>query len=371
AQGRQLGMGRNLARLRAELGGAAREAFQAAARIQQQPQPESQQDSRQDSRQEPAQQPAQRRAKAPSRQAAGAPAPVATPQPGSAAARHTEWSFGALPELLEIRRGQATLVGFPALVDRDNAVELDVFDTPEAAAQVHRAGLRRLFALQLREPLKAAEKNLSGLQQAGFAYMPLGSADELRRQILDAALDLAFLGEPLPADAQAFASRLAEGRPRLQLLAQEMGRLAATILSEWSAAGKRLASFKAQAALHADIAQQLQELVPKRFMLDVPPARRAHLPRYLKAVQMRLDKFRADPARDAQRQAEMAPLLARLRRELQAARQQAGGAPVDPRLEELRWMIEELRVALFAQELRTPSPVSVKRVEKAWSQWGS
>ena len=172
----------------------------------------------------------------------------------------------------------------------------------------------------------------------------------------------------MPTDSGSFAQRLAEGRPRLQLLAQEMGRLAASILAEWSAANKKLAAFRSQPALHSDITQQLQELVPKRFMLDLPPARRAHLPRYLKALQMRLDKFRADPSRDAQRQAEMAPLLARLRREMQASRQQ-GAAPPDPRLDELRWMLEELRVALFAQELRTPFPVSVKRVDKAWSQW--
>ncbi len=353
AQGRQLGMGRNLARLRAELGSAAREAFQVAARTQ----------------------PAAAHARAQAQQpldGSARPVPAAAAAAVAAAApvaRYTQWSFGTLPELLEIRRGQATLVGFPALVDRDDAVELDVFDTPEAAALAHRAGLRRLFALQLREPLKAAEKNLPGLQQASFAYMPLGSADELRRQILDAALELAFLGEPLPSDAEAFARRLAEGRARLQLLAQEMGRQAATILAEWSAAAKKLAGFRAQAALHADITQQLQELVPRRFMLDLPAARRAHLPRYLKAVQMRLDKFRADPARDAQRQADMAPLLARLRREMQALRQQAPGGPTDARLEELRWMIEELRVALFAQELRTPAPVSIKRIEKAWSQW--
>ena len=357
AQGRQLGMGRNLARLRAELGGAAREAFQSAAR--------SHAAGGAAGGRVAGAAPAQRRDQGPGPTQHAAAAPPAT----AATSRYTDWSFGTLPELLEIRRGQATLVGFPALVDRGDAVELDVFDTPEAAALAHRAGLRRLFALQLREPLKAAEKNLAGLQQAAFAYMPLGSADALRRQILDAALDLAFLADPLPLDAQAFAKRLAEGRTRLQLLSQEMGRLAATILAEWSAANKKLGGFKAHALLHADVAQQLQELVPRQFMLDLSPARRAHLPRYLKAVQLRLDKFRADPARDAQRQADMAPLLARLRRELQAARQQAPGLPIDPRLEDLRWMLEELRVALFAQELRTPSPVSVKRIEKAWNQW--
>ncbi len=389
AQGRQLGMGRNLARLRAELGGAAREAFQAAARgLPRATGAGTPTAQREAGPSAPVPAGGAKPAKAAQLAAGSAPATAGTAAPRDATAvrrgaqvaqagagttsqagqGYTSWSFGSLPELLEIRRGAATLVGFPALVDRGRAVEIDVFDTPEAAAQAHRAGLRRLFALQLREPLKAAEKNLQGLQQAAFAYMPLGTAEELREQVLDAALDLAFLGDPLPGDAQAFERRLAEGRPRLQLLAQEMARLAGSILIEWSAAQKKLAGFKAQPALHADITQQLQDLLPKRFMSDVPPTRRAHLPRYLKAVQMRLDKVRADPARDAQRQAEMAPLLARLRRETQQARQQ-GERGADARLEELRWMLEELRVALFAQELRTPFPVSVKRVEKAWGQW--
>ncbi len=347
AQGRQLAMGRNLARLRSELGGAAREAFQAAARQHREP---------------------------------AAPAPTQTrPHPQTqtqtqtqpvADASYTSWTFGELPELLEIRRGDASLLGFPALVDRGDRVRIDVFDTPEEAHMAQRAGLRRLFALQLREQLKAAQKSLPDFQQAALAYMPLGSAEELRGRIIDAALDLAFLGEPLPTQAQGFAQRLEQGRPRLQLLVQQMARQAASVLGEWNAAQRKLAGFKAQAALHADVAAQLRDLVTPDF-LQLPPARLAHLPRYLKGVQLRLDKFRADAARDAQRQAEITPLLARLQRDLQRAQQQRASAAAMAGLQDLRWMLEELRIALFAQELRTPAPVSVKRIEKAWKQWGA
>ncbi len=368
-QGRQLAMGRSIARLRSELADAARAAFQTAVRA-----PTGQGALQAALVQNLAN--VRVRVK-PAHAAALAQVPMgevqetaqARPSPPNTApseARYTDWSFDTLPELLEIRRGGQTLIGFPALVDRGEHVQLDVFDTPEAAASMHRQGLRRLFALQLREPLRAAEKGLQGFQQAAMLYMALGTAEDLRRQILDAALDLAFLVEPLPADAQAFAKRLAEGRPRLQLLAQEMGRLAATILTEWNTANKKLAAFKGQVTLYADVTTQLQALVPKRFLLDTPSERRSHLARYLKAVQLRLDKFRADPARDAARQAELDPLLARLKREWQRAQQ--GGATIDTQLVELRWMLEELRVALFAQELRTPAPVSVKRVERAWSQ---
>ncbi len=355
ADGRQLAMGRNLARLRAELSDAARMAFQHAVRAQMPVDGTPEHTA-------PAQTSQQ-----PGKGGARAIAASGARNDADGRARHTAWTFGALPELLEIRRAGQTLVGFPAVLDRGEHVELDVFDTPEAAVLAHRQGLRRLFALQLREPLKAAEKNLPGLQQATMLYLPLGGADALRQQVIDAALDLAMLADPLPTDADAFAERLSQGRPRLQLLVQEMARLAGAVLTEWSAATRKLAGFKANPALHADVTAQLQALIPARFMLDTPSDKRAHLPRYLKAVQLRLDKFRADPARDAQRQAEMTPLLARLKREL--AQAHAGGATPDARLCELRWMIEELRVALFAQELRTPAPVSVKRIEKAWSQW--
>ena len=107
----------------------------------------------------------------------------------------------------------------------------------------------------------------------------------------------------------------------------------------------------------------MQRLVGRRFLIAAPWPALAHLPRYLRAVVMRLDKLRADPARDAQRLGEMRPLEQRWLRRVAERR----GAP-DPRLDEFGWLLEELRVSLFAQELRTPQPVSVKRLEKAWAQ---
>jgi ATP-dependent helicase HrpA len=103
--------------------------------------------------------------------------------------------------------------------------------------------------------------------------------------------------------------------------------------------------------------------VPKRFLSATPWAQLAHLPRYLKAVTMRLDKWRSDPARDAQRLAELRPAEQRYWR-LVAERK----GVADPRLDEYRWLLEELRVSLFAQELRTPQPVSLKRLDKVWGQ---
>ncbi len=352
--GRQLGMGRNLAALKSELGTQARSAFQALAAL-----------------------------KLPNAEAA-APRPSPQPSPkgrgselpplplgegggegprGTEPQKHTSWTFGNLPELMEIRKGGQTLVGFPALIDKASHVEIEVFDEPDVAARHHRSGLRRLVALQIRDALKYLEKNIPDLQRLAVAYLPLGTADELREQIIDLALDRAFLAEPWPDDAASFARRIEEGRGRLTLIANEVARGAAAVLAEHAIALRKLKDSRPPKDVADDVAAQLARLVPKRFLATIPWAQLAHLPRYLKAVTMRLDKLRADPARDAQRLAELRPLEQRYVRQLAERRGVA-----DARLDEFRWLLEELRVSLFAQELRTPQPVSVKRLEKAWSQ---
>ncbi len=351
--GRQLGQGRNLAALKAELGAQARGAFQALAALKME----------------------DLRPASPVPAKAGAapltPKPSASPAPSaSATQRHTTWDFGELPELMEIRQGQQTLIGFPALIDDGDAVRIEVFDEPEVAHARHREGLRRLFAMQIRDALKYLEKNLPGLQAMGVAYMQVGkeaggggTLEELRAQILELALDRAFLTDPLPTDAAAFKRRVEEGRGRLTLIANEIARIAGTILAEYAAAARKLKDSKPAADVATDVAQQLQRLVSKRFLLQTPYAQLQHLPRYLKAVQLRLDKLRADPARDAARLAELRPQDQRFWR-LVAERK----GVQDARLQELRWLLEELRVSFFAQELRTPQPVSVKRLDKAWAQ---
>ena len=263
---------------------------------------------------------------------------------------------------MEIRKGGTSLVGFPALIDQGDAVTIEVFDEPDVAAAKHRAGLRRLFALQLKDALKYLEKNIPDLQKMAVAYMPLGTQEELREQIIEVALDRAFLLDPLPADEAAFKRRLDEGRGRLTLIANEVARLAAAILAEYAAAARKIKDTKIQPDATADATQQLQRLVPKRFLAATPWAQLQHLPRYLKAIVLRLDKLRADPARDAARLAELRPQEQRYWR-LVAERKGA----VDERMQEFRWLLEELRVSFFAQELRTPQPVSVKRLDKVWA----
>lgn len=321
--GRQLDMGRNLAQLRAEFGGQAQQSFQNIA---------------------------------------------ARDVPAAEAGQYenlTSWSFGELPELLEIRKGNQTLYGYPALVDHTTYCEVEVFDDPQEAVRIHHAGLRRLFALQLREQVKFLEKNIPGLQQMAMQYMTLGTQEMLRDQIVMLALERACLQAPLPRNEAEFAARKEEGRSRLNLLAQEIARLVGAVLAEYATLPRKLIQAKPFAAAHADMQAQLTRLMGKNFVADTPYQQLVHFPRYLKGIAMRIDKIKGDPARDTQRLQEITPLLQQWQRAETQLRQQGRGVE-DARLDEFRWMLEELRIALFAQELRTPVPMSVKRLQKVW-----
>ncbi|WP_296496696.1 ATP-dependent RNA helicase HrpA [Rhodoferax sp.] len=359
--GRQLGTGRNLGALKSELGAQARGAFQALAGLKMAKDAaalpifkENQPVARVNS----------------SKEAIKNVANPATP----AGQRYTAWTFGELPELLEIQKGGQTLIGYPGLIDVGDAVTIEVFDEPDVATAKHRAGLRRLFSLQIKDALKYLEKNIPDLQKMAVTFMQVGkSADgsgggtieELREQIIAVALDRAFLLDPLPTNEFDFKRRVDEGRGRLTLIANEVARLAAIILAEYATAARKIKDTKNAPDATADAAQQLARLMPKRFLALSPWGPLQHFARYQKAITARLEKYRADPARDAARLAELRPLEQRYWR-LVAERK----GVVDERMQEFRWLLEELRVSFFAQELRTPQPVSVKRLEKAWAQLG-
>jgi len=314
--GRQLAMGRNLAQLRAELGREAGQRFTEVAKAE-------------------------------------APAEM-----------FTDWGFGDLGEIMEIRRGSQVLVGYPALADRGEAVSLEVLDSADLARERHRAGLRRLFMLQLKKQTKYFEKNLPGFQALALQFTPFGDASELKEQLRVAAFDRACLADPLPRTRAEFEQRRDEARSRVTLIANEMARLAGAILAEQAALQKRLQqSGKAFPDACRDIREGVERLLTKRFIAELPFDRLQHLPRYLKAAGLRLDKLRTDPARDARQMAELSPLLLQWQREI-VKRQRSGEQ--DPRLDQFRWLLEELRVQLFAQELKTPVPVSVKRLQKMW-----
>ena len=349
--GRQLDMGRNLAGLQAEFGGQARESFQRLADktvISSTPAVTSSQTA------------------ADGRKPSSSNAAIKSHQRSNVVAQHenlTTWSFGELPELLEIQQGKQTLIGFPALVDKTTHCDVEVFDDPAEAIRIHRIGMRRLMALQLKDQMKYLEKNIPGLQQMGMQFMALGSQEELRDQIIEAGLERAFLQDPLPKNASEFEARRDEGKSRLGLLVNEIARLAGLILAEYYTLPKKLQGIKAHPQAAQDIQAQLQALLGKRFVADNDYANLAHFPRYLKAINVRLEKLRADAARDTRLMAEWAQVAAPWQR---AQKDRHAAKSGDPKMLEFRWLLEELRVSLFAQELRTPMPVSVKRLQKVW-----
>jgi ATP-dependent helicase HrpA len=268
--------------------------------------------------------------------------------------KFTGWTMGDLPELMEIERGGQTLVGYPALVDDTDGVTLQVFDSPEKARELHRAGVLRLLAIAFRDRIRDLERALAKDVLLG----------PLKADIVAAALARTFLQESVPMAQAEFARRLDEGRSRFSLIAQEVARTAAGILAERAALEKKLnAAEKAHPQAAQDIRQQLGRLLGAGWLARMPWERLQHVPRYLKAASLRLDKLRADPARDARLAAELAALEQPYRREL-AARARTGEPGAE--LQQFGWLLEELRVSLFAQELRTPVPVSAKRLGKLW-----
>jgi len=268
--------------------------------------------------------------------------------------RYTGWTMGDLPEIMEIERGGQTLIGYPALADAGEAVTLQVFHSPEKAREIHRGGVRRLLAIAFRDRIRDLERTLA----RDVALGPL------KADVVTAALERTFLPGSLPMTQADFARRVEDGRSRFNLIAQEIARAASGILAERAALEKKLpAALKAFPQAVDDIKQQLGRLLAPGWLARTPWERLQHLPRYLKAASLRLDKLRADPARDARLAVELASVEQPYRREL-AARLRQGA--VTAQLEQFGWLVEELRVSLFAQELRTPIPASVKRLAKLW-----
>lgn len=232
---------------------------------------------------------------------------------------------------------------------------------PQNQAQARSACIER-FAIALKEPLKALEKEIRARPELGMHYASFGGLDQLSAHLRERIIAQIFLFQGLPESDHDFEQLLAKGKSRVMLIGQESLRWLQSVLQEHAAVMKKAAAIKPFPAMQSDIQTQLSRLMPKEFVRSVPAERAAHLARYLKAIGVRIDKCRADPARDQKLMAELAtvePVFWRW------ASQQRGAWP--DRYVEFRWMLEELRVSLFAQELKTAMPVSSKRLQKAWA----
>lgn len=284
----------------------------------------------------------------------------------------TRWDFGDLPEFVEISRGGMVLRAYPALVenpDQPDSVSLRLFDTPHAANDAMRAGLRRLFILQLGEPIRHLQRNLPNIERISLNYATLGSADELRTHLLTAAVDRALFGlGKLVRTRDEFVDRAQAGWQRLSSAADELTAVADEILLLYQEISVALtATFPP--LLHpaiGDMKEHLGHLVTPDFVISTPGAWLEHVPRLLRGAQIRLKKItNAGLTRDQQATQVVRPLWLRY---LERAQLHARFHVSDPELTEFRWMLEELRVSLYAQELKTSIPVSVPRLEKQWSK---
>ena len=273
----------------------------------------------------------------------------------------TTWDIGTLPESIKFARGKQQLTGYLGLQkEKDGRIALRLFDTSAAAEQTHRLGVIELMKLQLKEQVKDLNKGIQGFTQAAMLLKHI-NADTLRDDLTQAVCDRAFIGEDeLPRNEKAFKEQIKRARSRLPAVKEALSRY----LQETAAAYAELNGKLGKHPLTHLLRLRLQTLLAAGFATRTPWAQWPRLPIYLKAMTLRLEKYSGNPARDAAREADIQELEQMWQEKTDGLVKQ--GLPVSDDLAAFKWMIEELRVSLFAQELKTPYPVSVKRLMKVW-----
>jgi ATP-dependent helicase HrpA len=279
------------------------------------------------------------------------------------------WDLDTLPESVRVRSGASTVLAYPALVDHEDSVELRLMEAPDTAKMATRAGLRRLFLLQLRTSQRQLAQLASGVLDAVALASPLRGA---RLQVGQRAVDEAFGLESaatFPRDKAAFHRRFEEGRRQLPEALSSLDRMAIEIATEHQKVTSALKSLLAAKAGKSrvsldDIQGQVERLTPPDLLATCPRDRLRHIPRYLKALQVRIQRLPLDPGKDEQKAAPVIKLWQEFLKQEPLLRSR-GHDPV--RLDELRWLLEEWRVQVFAPELKTALPVSEKRLVELWS----
>ena len=334
--GRQMDLSRQLAQLRGQYSGQAREIFQEAAHVAIQ--------------------------KTNPSQRSRVPEPKTASQNGqSSTEKILTWSFGELPEMLEIQKGQQTFYGYPALEDCNTHCELSVYDDPALARQKHYQGLRRLCQIAHKDTLKILHKQLPGAREIGLLFMQIGAHEDIMQQILDLAIERSCLFDPLPRTQEEFVTRMQVAKTKLSLVAQDIAKQTLICLELSAEIPKKLNHAKGICpAAYEDMQGQYQQLIHLKFIAQTPYEQLVHLPRYLKGIAMRIEKLRSNQVKDQENQRQWMILH---RQYLNIIKNQTLHA-VSQSLLEIRWQMEELRIALYAQELKTPTPMSIKRIEK-------
>ncbi|WP_020412034.1 ATP-dependent RNA helicase HrpA [Microbulbifer variabilis] len=278
----------------------------------------------------------------------------------------TSWDFGELPETHTLNQGGLKVRAYPALIEEKDSVSLKLLDNPDDARRLSRAGISRLALLHLPEKVKYLRKELLRGKELGLSAADLGRREEVADDILLAAVREVFWSKGnWPRTEAEFLSAL-ENDSDLVGVAQEIGNLLVKALALLVPLRKQIKQQKNLAVAMAvgDIQQQLSGLFYRGFLFDTPLEWLRQYGRYLKAIAMRLEKAVLDPNRDRKLQVEYhkaAEPYADLAEKYSSRELAAEALLVD-----YRWMLEEFRVSLFAQTLKTLMPVSSKRLHKAW-----
>ena len=277
------------------------------------------------------------------------------------------WDFGPLPRQVELSFQGTTVNAYPALVDADGSVSLRLFDSPQAADEAMGAGLRRLFILQLPQEIDYVRRTLPDLGRLCDYYAAVGDCDELREDLVLAIADRAFFGDEPESDIrdrEVFAARAEAGWRHLPAAVPDIISSVAPSLETFHALTNQLSrEFPPMWEQSiGDMRDQLAHLIYRGFAVRTPFQWLRHLTRYLRGIDLRLGRLaRAGLARDRQAMAEVIPLWEEYQRRAAQRHEHGVGGPA---LQQLRWMLEELRISLFAQDLKTAIPISPQRVER-------
>ena len=280
-----------------------------------------------------------------------------------------QWAFDDLPETYEFIHEGQSFIGFPAIVDEGDAVGVKILDTCEKADRLHRAGLTRLFQLQLKKEKTYLTKNMPHKPAAELFVNQLPEHPLLKdyqgvsykEDLLYTVFSELFVGDLSIRSQSVFEQRIREHKGELVSFANEAGRIVLDIVESTVAIKNRLSRLQQDNATVLDINEQLSLLIYSGFIRNTPLTQLKQIPRYLKAIDYRIDKIVGD--------APKIPLVQRYcTRYWKEAANRAKKTVVLPEQEAFRWMLEEFRVSVFAQQLKTPYPISEKRMEKAWDQ---
>ena len=276
----------------------------------------------------------------------------------------TSWSFTELPEVINKTVNKLNIQGYPALQDDDDSVSIVILDTQEQANLIHHDGLKRLYSLSLKQQIKYLQKNLPGIQKMCMNYNGIGSCDDLKRDIVHASIEQSFFfNNAIIRDKESFEERLQHGSSELVNNANELCRRLANALEIQRELKKQIKKMTKPNWLTSiqDIQSQLEHLIYEDFIYYTPVEYLNHYPRYIKGMQQRLDKLQQNAERDKKTTQLIAPYWDKMVEHNNELYEQ-------PAFALYRWMLEEFRISLFAQNLKTQMPVSEKRLEKQWQE---